>query len=199
MKRVLSVLLGSLLLSGCADNQSPVGAAPANISAGTSTIAWGQSVNGLQAGLSLKSTDRERKVNSIVVFHLQNVGTKPVRMLKLSSQAMFWGEYLPIEVRANGALLKYKGNLLDPGPPPNRSEFIYLQPSQSDSVEAQFLPANWGLMPPFDAELIFVFKNDLREDTTVRPYNHETKKWTTVSGLWTGEARSKTVHVRMGS
>ena len=51
----------------------------------------------------------------------------------------------------------------------------------------------------FDAELIFVFKNDLREDTTVRPYNHETKKWTTVSGLWTGEDRSKTVHVRMGS
>jgi hypothetical protein len=189
MKKALSVLAVSLMLSGCADNRNVSG----------DNIAWGQSVDGLQAGLiSLKATSREPKANAILVFHLRNTGSKPVRIMKLSSQAQFWGEYLPIEVRANGAFMKYEGPVLEPRKPPDQSEFIYLQPKQTNSVEVQFFPGNWKLMPPYGAEVTFVFKNDRREEETVRTYNHETKEWTTVSDLWTGESRSGAVHVGIG-
>jgi hypothetical protein len=159
--------------------------------------AWGESANGLQARLKLKTTSQQPRASAVLVFHLRNTGDKPIRILKLSAQSRFWGECLPLKIRSSGAILKYQGPVLEPPSPPNESAYITLKPGDVDSTEATFVPEHWKLAVPFEAQAVLVFKQTLGEVKTVGPYDHEKKQWRTVGGLWTGEARSQAVRVKM--
>ncbi|MCX6879654.1 MAG: hypothetical protein NTW21_38490 [Verrucomicrobia bacterium] len=162
-------------------------------------VAWGEPATGLQAGLTLKSTSREPKASAVLAFHLRNAGDRPVKILKLAAQARFFGEYLPLEIRSSGTILKYQGPLLEPPLPPDESEYITLNPGDADSTEVTFVPEHWKLVVPFETQAVFVFNQTLGEEKTVGPYDHDKRQWKTVGGLWTGEARSQAVTVKMGA
>jgi len=160
---------------------------------------WGESANGLKARLYVVSTGQQPRASAVLVFHLRNTSDKPIRILKLSAQARSWGEHLPLEIRRSGAILKYQGPVLEPPLPPNESAYITLNPRDVDSIEVTFVPEHWKLAAPFEAQAVFVFKQTLQEEKTVGPYDHDKRQWRTVSGLWTGEARSQAATVKIGT
>jgi hypothetical protein len=178
MKKVTPILIAALLLSGCSRNQSASVTSPASVSLGA--IVWGQSVEDLQAGLSLGGKTKD---STVIVFHIRNVGDGPIRILKLSSQARFWGQYLPVEVSRSGSVQEYRGPCPDPPPPPHESEYITLDPGEYDSVEASFLPNLWGLVVPFEANVVFIMRCPPED----------------VKGLWTGVVRSGALAISRSS
>ncbi|MBS3820881.1 MAG: hypothetical protein KGY81_03865 [Phycisphaerae bacterium] len=186
MKYILRIFAGSLLLlSGCADNQSSDIAAPPVDSEGV--IVWGQAVDGIKAGVSLKRTNQKPTPNAILVFHVQNAGDTSVKILKLSSQARFWGHQLSVEIRSSGSVVDYAGPVLEPPPPPGQSEYITLAPGELDSTERTMLLEHWGLVPPVEIDLVFVMRSQTDAVTDA------------VKKLWTGTVRSGVLTISIGS
>lgn len=161
-------------------------------------VAWGAPADGLQAGLTLKSTSRAPRVSAVLVLHLRNASDQPVRILKLASQARYWGACLPLDIRSSGVTLKFQGPNLEPPPLPNESEFITLDPGDSDSTGVTFAPQHWNLTVPFDVQAVFLFKQTLSE-STAGPFDQSTRQWRTVGGLWTGETRSRAVGISISN
>jgi len=147
----------------------------------SSSIAWGEEANGLQAGLSFKGTSKKPRPRVTLGLHVRNMSESPLRILKLSCQAMFWGECIPLEVRVAGACHRYQGPVLEPPPPPPESKHVYLEPATSDSVEVAMFPEHWTITPSVEAEVTFVFQSRLQD----------------VKDLWSGLARSGVVRVKM--
>jgi len=146
--------------------------------------AWGTPVNGLQAGLDfLGFFVGEFKAFAKLRFRLRNAGDKPVRVLRLSARAHYWGENLPIEVKVGSEVLKYRGPVLEPPLPPGPESYVYLAPGGIDSVDVEMNPAHWGAQDLSKATAAFVFTNrNEKEDLGPR--------WPVITGLWIGTARS---------
>ncbi|NBB80954.1 MAG: hypothetical protein GVY36_16160 [Verrucomicrobia bacterium] len=182
MKRLLfllSLLATVLMVVGCA-KQSPAPAA-ARTQEPSVSVAWGEQVRGLQAGLSLKGVSKKPRTSVTLVLHVRNASESPLRILKLSSRATFWGECLPLDVSSAGTPRKYQGPVLEPPPPPPDSAYAYLQPGATDSVKVTMYPEHWKLAPSTEAEVAFVFQNQLQD----------------VEDLWVGVARSEKVKVKV--
>jgi len=146
--------------------------------------AWGTPVNGLQAGLDfLGFFVGEFKAFAKLRFRLRNAGDKPVRVLRLSARAHYWGENLPIEVKVGQEQLKYRGPVLTPPPPPGPEQYIQLAPGEIDSVDVEMNPAHWGVKDLSKATAAFIFINR-NEREYLGP------RWPVITGLWTGTARS---------
>lgn len=149
--------------------------------------AWGRPVNGLQSGLDfLGFFVGESKAIVKLRFRLRNSGDKPVRVLRLSARARYWGENLPLEVKVGSEVLKYRGPVLEPPPSPGPACYIYLAPGQTDSAEVEMNPAHWGVKDLSKATAVFIFTN-MNEKEDLGP------RWPVITGLWTGTARSAPV------
>ena len=178
---LVSLLTTLLIIVSCA-KQSPAPADP-GAEEPSVTVAWGEQVKGLQAGLLFDGMSKKPRTSVRLVLQVRNASESPIRILKLSSQATFWGECLPLEVRIAGALRKYQGPVLEPPPPPPDSAYIYLRPGASDLVEVTMFPEHWGLAALAEAEITFVFQNRSQD----------------VRNLWAGVARSGTLRVKIDS
>jgi hypothetical protein len=146
-------------------------------------LLWGTAVNGLEAGLDMEQPAEGPDGKLHLLFRLRNVGDKPVRVLRLSAQACFWGENLPIEVRVGRDEMKYRGPVLEPPPPPAPEQYAQLAPGEIDSVEVEMDPAHWGVKDLAKATAAFIFTN---RNEKVEPG----RGWPVITGLWTGTARS---------
>jgi len=180
----LGLLLGLAATSACEDTATKPAAQPGE-------QAWGTPVNGLQAGLDfLGFFVGEFKAFVKLRFRLRNAGDNPVRVLRLSARAHYWGENLPIEVKVGQEQLKYRGPVLTPPPPPGPEQYIQLAPGEIDSVDVEMNPAHWGVKDLSKATAAFIFINrNEREDLGPR--------WPVITGLWIGTARS--VPISLGS
>jgi hypothetical protein len=172
----LGLCLGLAVTSACEDAATQSATQPGE-------QAWGTAVNGLQSGLDFLGFAGESKEKLKLRFRLRNVGDKPVRVLRLSVRASFWGENRPLEVKVGSEVLKYRGPVLTPPPPPRPACYIYLAPGEIDSVEAEMNPARWGVKDPSKATAAFIFTN-MNEKEDLGP------RWPVITGLWTGTARS---------
>ncbi|NQT38692.1 MAG: biotin/lipoyl-binding protein, partial [Planctomycetes bacterium] len=159
------------------------------------TPEWGSPVNGLQAGLDLERPAQAATGNLRLLFRLRNAGDKPAGVLRLSAQARFWGENLPIEVidlRDGRKVMKYRGPVLEPPPPPPSEQYIQLAPGGIDSVEVEMNPAHWGTEDLSKVHAGFIFSNA-----------HETENpgpgWPVITGLWTGRAMSPRIPLAPGT
>lgn len=159
-------------------------------------VSWGVPVNGLQAGLLLKSVHSEPEPLADLVVHVRNVGASPARLLRLSTARAYWGGSYPFEIRSAGQRLRYVGVQAAPPPPPPVTEFRDLGPGASDRTDVTLRMADWSLLPPFEASLTFTLAWNASE-TIASPYDRERDRWTDVTGLWTGEARSGSVTVKI--
>ena len=159
-------------------------------------VAWGGSADGLQAGIRFKALVEKPTLRVLLVLHLRNAGTKPIRMLQLLRRADYWGDHLPLKLKAGGKVLKYQGPELTPPPPPSIHDYIDLAAGATESIEVTMKPELWGLEDPHGAEIAFLFTNR-SERTIAYPYDNDTEKWTEVTGLWTGTARSGMVSVTL--
>jgi hypothetical protein len=175
---ILPILLTALLATECCCSET-VGVSSQALSA----VGWGSPTNGLQAGISFHPAVQGQQTNLVLTFHLRNVGKEPIRILKLASQAMFWGDCLPLEVRDGGKVARYQGPVLEPPPQPAEEKYILLKPGDIDTVNVEPVARYWGLQPEVEVEVTFVFRNISFEN----------------KGLWTGEARSGTIKVKLGS
>jgi hypothetical protein len=175
---LLALLVTVLAISNCTKQSQEQ--APVTSGKSADTVVWGEQVNGLQAGLSLKDTDKGPKMSVTLVLHLRNAGDKPIRILKLAANAAFWGPNLPLEVKVKDSLRKYQDLVLEP-PPPAESEYIYLKPGDTDSVEVLMFFKHWNLTSSDKAEILFVYQNQLKD----------------AKDLWTGLARSGILEVKM--
>jgi hypothetical protein len=185
-----------LVLVGC--NNKPYGTVETNKGKTPAEISWGDEVNGLTAGISMLGTSGNPVSGIKLSFYIRNTSQKPIRLLKLSSQKRYWGEHLPVDVSVAGILVRYQGYVLVPPEPPSDSEYIYLQPSETDSVEVLMSPENWKLQRLVDVQIFFVF--DIKTETDIAyPYNPQEKKYTEIKGLWTGTVRSGIIRVNIGS
>ena len=147
-------------------------------------VAWGEPVNGLQAGMAVTGVDATKIAFRFIV---RNVGTKPVRILKLSEQ--HWCP-LPVDMRVVGQSPRYIGVQAVP-PPLKAKDFIYLPPGTGSSVERSTLLADWGIKAPCKMSVTFVFSWQAKEVTT------HASPFPKVGGLWTGVARSGTVEIEI--
>jgi hypothetical protein len=155
--------------------------------------AWGTPVNGLQAGLDfLGFFVGEFKAFAKLRFRLRNAGDNPVRVLRLSAQVRIWGENLPIEVKVGSEVLKYRGPVLEPLPPPHPEQYIYLAPGEIDSVDVEMNPAHWGVKDLSKATAAFIFTN-MNEKVEPGP------GYPVITGLWTGTARSAPIPLASGT
>ena len=159
-------------------------------------VAWGEPSNGLQAGLSLKSTSMEPKPSATFVLTVRNVGKKPVRILNVSSYVQHYGIHL--EIRSAGTNMPSIYPKFKKSSPPE-TDYITLNAGDADSTEVTLKLEDWKLSPPFDAEVVFVFKSDLRERSFPVNAEQDRGQSKTVAGLWTGEARSKAVSMKMAT
>jgi hypothetical protein len=199
MKRLLLPELSFvilLLLVGCANQ--PMNAVNSHERDTSHRIAWGEDVNGLMAGISMLGISKEHKMGIKLVLYIHNTIDRPIKLLKLSSEALFWGEYLPIEVRVDDTLINYQGMVLLPPEPPGESDYINLQPGDTDLVEVLLRLENWKLEPPVEVKLVFVFIN-ISKTSIAYPYYPQEKKWTEVRDLWIGKVRSGVIRVSIGS
>jgi len=155
-------------------------------------VNWGKPVDGLQAGIRFKALVEKPTLRVVLVLHLRNAGTKPIRILRLLRRADYWGDHLPLEVKAGGVVLKYQGSVLEPPEPPSVDDYVDLAAGATESIEVTMKPELWGLEDPRRASIAFVFTNRSKKDIAY-PYDDATESWTEVTGLWTGTARSGTV------
>ena len=144
-------------------------------------VAWGEAVNGLQAGLSVENVTAGPESEATLAFHLRNAGDRPVRFLVLRSRKYFWGDHLPLQVRFGGKELAYKGPVLEPPQAPSTGAYIFLAPGKTDLVRAVMRAKHWGLKTLQGVEIAFAFRNTLKTDSAADGE---------VDGLWTGQARS---------
>ena len=149
-------------------------------------VAWGEAVSGLQAGMAVTGVDATKIAFR---FTVRNVGTKPIRILKLSEQA--WCP-LPVAIRVVGQSPRYIGVQAAP-PPLKAKDFIYLPPGTGSSVERYTLLADWGIKVPCKMSVTFVFSWQAKEVTT------HASPFPKVGGLWTGVARSGTVEIEIAA
>jgi hypothetical protein len=199
MNRVLLLELSFvilLILVGCANQ--PMSTLKTHKGDTSVRIAWGDDVNGLMAGISMLGISKQHKASIKLALYIRNTSKRPIKLLKLSSEASFWGEYLPIEVRVDDNLIEYQGMVLIPPEPPGESDYIYLQPGETDSVEVLLRLENWKLKPPVVVKLVFIFTN-INKISIAYPYYPQEQKWTEISELWTGKVRSRVIIVRVGS
>ena len=158
--------------------KTPVGVA-------SSEVAWGEPVNGLQAGMAVTGVD----VTKIAFrFTVRNVGTKPIRILKLSEQ--HWCP-LPVAIRVVGQSPRYRGVQLVP-PPLQAKYFINLPPGTGSSAEPYtLLFSDWGIRTPCEMSVTFAFSWQAKEVTTGPSPSPK------VGGLWTGVACSGAVGIEI--
>jgi len=119
--------------------------------------AWGAAVNGLQSGLDFLGYVGESKTKVNLRFRVRNADAKPIRMMPLRLQKDWWGQNLPLDVKHNGQLMKYRGPVVEPPPPPPIDAFGLLDRGQIDSVEVEGDLTNWGLSSGTGVELTFAF------------------------------------------
>jgi len=181
----LGLCLGLAVISACEDAATQPATQPGE-------HAWGTAVNGLQSGLDFLGFVGESQTKVNLRFRLRNAGDKPVRVLRLSARAHYWGENLPIEVRVGHDQMKYRGPVLEPLPPPSPACYIYLAPGAIDTVEAEMNPAHWGVKDLSKATAAFIFTNmNEKEDPGPR--------WPVITGLWTGIAKSAPISLGSGT
>lgn len=153
---------------------------------------WGTAVNSLQAGVDFEGLTAGEKPKAKLLLRMRNDGDKPIRILRLSSRVLFWGEALPLEIRAERKTMPYGGPVLTPPPPPGPNEYITLAPNEIDAVEVEMNPAHWGVDGKSQFGVGFVLKNTL-EKVDPGP------GWPVVAGLWTGRAMSGVITVDFGA
>lgn len=110
-------VLAAVPLAGCGQPSSSMPAAPRPAAP---SIAWGEPVKGLQAGISIKKATGGPYSDVKLVFHLRNAGVKPRRILKLSAArnyCTYWQSMRHVEVKAGGRIVPNRRPYMSlPGP-----------------------------------------------------------------------------------
>ncbi|MHC4251271.1 MAG: hypothetical protein ACYS9X_19300 [Planctomycetota bacterium] len=159
-------------------------------------IAWGETADGLQAGIASTGDASRETPGAAVRFHLKNTGDKPARILRLGAARACWPPF-PVEVKVDGRLRDYQGPVLDPPPPPSIADFIDLAPGAVDSTEVDLPLVHWGAKETSAVKVAFVYVQLLAESMAT-PSDPQARTWAEVKGLWTGQARSGFVAVGAG-
>lgn len=192
VKAALYVLvLDSVVLAGRSEPKEKVGEVPA--------VAWGEVVNGLQAGIAFKRVATAPLSGIMLDLHVRNAGDKPAHIQALSIARDYWDWGLAgplLEVKVGGKIRRYRGPVIEPPPPPTAAAFMDLAPGAMDSTEVVMAPEYWELEEPFKADFAFVFRNH-RSEYPVSPASLDSP--TKVTGLWTGEVRSGAVEVEIAA
>ena len=126
-------------------------------SSGTAKMQWGEPAGGFQVGLCVRESVAGPRPRFALVFAVRNAGDKQVRFLKLAARSGFWGQKLPVEVAVAGKPCAYKGPTPGKAEAPPADAYVRLAPGAEDSAEAVLNPEQWGLQPPFAADVTFVF------------------------------------------
>jgi len=185
--RFAALILASLALAGCGAPSPTTGGKPA---AAAPEIQWGEAVNGLQAGLTVKSPPAGPEARATLLFTVRNAGQQPVKIMKVDKFGGCGYSAPAMEVKSEGEARRWQGP--QPSPLPLRKDFfVDLAPGAADSVEQLFYPELWGLKSPFKAQVGFTFAWD-----AARIQTHEGTP-TFVDGLWTGKARSQPVQIEV--
>ena len=171
---------------GVAQSEMPAAEAPQN-----GNTAWGEDVNGLQVGIAVLGPVDCRPERMRFRLCQRNVGEAPLRVLKMDSRRRYYlGLY---EVMVDGKPVRCTMALYaKPDPPP--SAYFDLATGEEDSASEMLMLADgWDMRPPCTAEIRLVVRN---ERPAIVAHDAEGRA-VSVSGLWTGTARSGPVAVEV--
>jgi hypothetical protein len=154
---------------------------------------WGKVANGLEAGIAIAPSPKVVTKYSldgfVVKLQIRNAGSKPARILPLS-RYLVHRMTQTIQIVHNGTPCTYRSPWPEGTPPipPPPSEFVSLQPRETNTTE-YFIPFEpWGLDSPGTAGITFSFTNDVPP----LPGKQEL-----ADDLWTGTARSSVLHLEL--
>jgi hypothetical protein len=196
------MLLLTAALAGCGQPSGPAGAKPAGA---TPEIRWGEAVNGLQVGLAVKEAPAGPGSQTKLLLIVRNTGAKPVKIMKVAKIHTGMPP-LRLEVSLDGKACHWLGPAVQPVPI-MADDFMDLPPGGTDSYEEVFSPDLWSpkpqggepLRPPFKVQIVsrYAWQQASVEAGPWKAGEGGKLKPTVVDGIWTGEARSKPVEIRV--
>jgi hypothetical protein len=196
------MLLLTVALAGCGQGGGPAAPKPAPA---PPELQWGEAINGLQAGLALRGAPAGPGSQAKLLLIVRNAGAKPVKIMKVAKIHAGMPP-LRLEVSLDGKACHWLGPTVQPVPI-MADDFMDLAPGATDSYEEVFSPDLWSpkpqggepLKPPFKVQVVarYAWQQARVEAGPWQADESGKLKPTVVDGVWTGEARSKPVEIKV--
>lgn len=157
---------------------------------------FGEIVNGLQVGLSLRAVAMEPEQAVVLVLTLRNAGTEPLRVLSPHDWRKYW-HHIPVKVEVKGKAVPCSRVVSAPRLL-KASAFVELESGDTHSAAIVVNPEDWELKAPFEVNMTFAYENNSPEAIVGRYYQRSASEYsTTVDGLWVGKVHSNKVNVKL--
>jgi hypothetical protein len=175
-------------------------------------VEWGVASNGLAAGVAANKVlfaPHTLSPTLVMVCSVKNVGDKRVRVLQVPACQ---NGQATLEVSVDGKERQPAVTVVTaPPPPPPASEYVDLAPGEMRTATLTLAPTQWLLPDAFEADVRFRYVNQQPEASlhpqhfgravpkpvVGKPPTEPSVTADSVTGLWTGDAASPAVHVKV--